>query len=66
MILGFKSAFFFLLKAEVIKADLDKIIDYRSGPASNEDRVKPPKTQPDIKYVLTQPDRRGQRLQNIK
>ncbi|TNM87189.1 hypothetical protein fugu_007419 [Takifugu bimaculatus] len=39
-------------KAEVIKADLDKVIDYRSGPTRNEDIVEPPKAQPDIKINL--------------
>ncbi|TWW56561.1 epidermal growth factor receptor kinase substrate 8-like protein 3b [Takifugu flavidus] len=38
--------------AEVIKADLDKVIDYRSGPTRNEDIVEPPKAQPDIKINL--------------
>lgn len=52
------------LKAEVIKSDLDKVIDYRSGTTRNEDTVEPPKALPDIKYVWTLPDRRGQRTSN--
>lgn len=62
--LRFKSAAFLFLKAEVIKADLDKVIDYRSGPTRNEDIEEPPKAQPDIKYVWTLPDWRGQRTSN--
>lgn len=44
-------------QAEVIKADLDKVLDYRGAPADDEDEdvgVEPRTAQPDIKYAWTQ------------
>lgn len=62
---GLKVLLFFFSQAEVIKADLDKVLDYRGGLADDDGGVEPRAAQPDIKYVWTQPDQSGRRSQNI-
>lgn len=43
----------FFSQAEVIKADLDKVLGYRGGLADNDGGVEPRTAQPDIKYAWT-------------
>ncbi|CAG07511.1 unnamed protein product [Tetraodon nigroviridis] len=55
-------------QAEVIKADLDKVLDYRGAPADDEDEdvgVEPRTAQPDIKYAWTQAEPPRINLENI-
>lgn len=47
--------FSYFLKAEEIKADLDKVLDYRGGPADHDDGVEARTAEPGIKYAWTQP-----------
>lgn len=46
---GLEALLFFFSQAEDIKADLDKVIDYRGGPAFNDGGVEPRTAQPEIK-----------------
>lgn len=57
---------FFFSQAEVIKADLDKIHDYRGGLADDDGGLEARTAQPDFKYAWTQPDQSGPRSQNIQ
>lgn len=55
----------FFSQAEDIKADLDKLLDYRGGPADDDGSVDGRSAQSDIKYAWSQPERSGRRSPNI-
>lgn len=63
---AFKVLLSLFSQAEVIKADLDKVLGYRGSLSDDDGGVEPRTAQPDIKYAWTQPFQSGRRSHNAK